>query len=232
MIPKLIHQIWLSEDEEIPEAWQESPRLWQQHHPHWEYRLWNRAEVLELLDSHFPDYRELWDSLPYLVAKVDMARYLILLVYGGVYSDHDVLCQRPLDELLHYDAVLPATQPFGVSNDFMMASPNSALFREIVGHLPSNSRLWNQVFVPPYLRVMCGVGSFYVSTCYWRTRGREKVFILPPELYAGHDQTSLVRHIRGNSWGAWDSVLFRKLWRHRKKLLGAAAVLAAWFLFR
>lgn len=231
MIPKVIHQIWLSDLKEMPTAWHASPKSWQDHHPDWEYRLWRKSDVRDLISSQFPEHSKTWETLPYLVAQVDMARYLILLAHGGVYSDHDVLCNRRLDELLQHDVVLPLTQPFGVSNDFMMATPGSALFVDIVGNLESNLKVWNQFFVPPYLRVMCGVGSLYVSLCYWRSN-KERIHLLGPEDYSSQTPEALVHHIEGNSWGAWDSALIRQAYAKRHALLGMGLGLVAFYFWR
>lgn len=85
MIPKTIHQIWLSDD--IPyhvATWMKS---WQ-NIPGFEYKLW-RAEAFDEVGGKeaFTKYYGLEDTHPALVS--DLLRIFIVLKYGGFYADCD-----------------------------------------------------------------------------------------------------------------------------------------------
>jgi hypothetical protein len=49
MIPKIFHQIWMGWDlPEPPPAAEEYKQTWVEHHPDWEFRLWNALECRNL----------------------------------------------------------------------------------------------------------------------------------------------------------------------------------------
>jgi mannosyltransferase OCH1-like enzyme len=98
MIPKTLHHLWTSDNDFAPKfhAFRVS---WMQQNPSWEFRLW-RLDELPL--HRFPKIcsRMLTDPQLHWVLKSDIARWLIVWMYGGVYSDTDVECLRPMDRFL------------------------------------------------------------------------------------------------------------------------------------
>ena len=100
-IPKIIHQVWEGRTEpKMPTRLKILARTWQEQNPTWEYHLWNGEEMDKLVETHFPEYLSMYKSFPYNVQRWDTIRYMILYVYGGVYTDLDTECFRPIDELL------------------------------------------------------------------------------------------------------------------------------------
>ena len=97
-IPRTIHQLWKTS--EIPHRWRDCSESWKAHHPNWEHRLWTDEDADNFVKVHHPGLRGVLDSFPYAIQRVDMMRYLILSVYGGVYVDLDMECLQPLDALL------------------------------------------------------------------------------------------------------------------------------------
>ena len=84
----------------MPTRLQVLARTWQEQNPDWEYHLWNGEEMDELVARHFPEYLSMYRSFPYNVQRRDTIRYMILYVYGGLYTDLDTECFRPIDPLL------------------------------------------------------------------------------------------------------------------------------------
>lgn len=68
--------------------------------PGWEIKLCTDADIDILIDTEFPELRETINLFPGGVYLADIWRCLILYKFGGVYSDIDVECIRPLDELI------------------------------------------------------------------------------------------------------------------------------------
>ena len=92
-IPKIIHQVWEGRTEPcMPTRLQILARTWREQNPDWEYHLWNGEEMDELVEKHFPEYLSMYRSFPYNVQRWDTIRYMILYVYGGVYTDLDTEC--------------------------------------------------------------------------------------------------------------------------------------------
>ena len=53
--------------------------------------------ILENFGSHV---HELYESFPLGVMRSDFWRYAVLFVNGGIYSDADTICKRPIDQWL------------------------------------------------------------------------------------------------------------------------------------
>ena len=95
MIPKLIHQTYKTRD--VPDAARPMMATWADMNPGWEVRFWDDAACLEMVRVAFPEYALAYESLPKNVERSDFFRYLVVLRFGGVYSDIDATCVQPLD---------------------------------------------------------------------------------------------------------------------------------------
>ena len=134
-IPKIIHQIWIGG--QVPEkykGWQES---WQKMHPDWEYRLWTDEDIADFPFTN----RAQFDAIEQLGGKVDVWRYEILYLYGGLYADMDMECLQPFDVLHHsYDCVLGLENGgyFHLGNAIFAATQGHPVMRnciELIGEL-------------------------------------------------------------------------------------------------
>jgi len=72
-----------------------------------EYRFYSESAARRLLqtledalpkDARFQveDYIRTWESLPRSILRADFWRYIVLYVYGGIYTDTDVELESPL----------------------------------------------------------------------------------------------------------------------------------------
>lgn len=95
MFPKIFHLTAKSKDL----TWEENRLLnrLSRINPGWEVRLWDDADNLMLVRSEFPEYLELYSGIGKGVAKADVARYMYMYVYGGVYLDTDYKVFKPFD---------------------------------------------------------------------------------------------------------------------------------------
>ena len=103
--PKILHHIFWDftgknrKIDKIPEfnACQNS---WLKYHPDWEHYLWDKPDMDKFVKKHFPQYFNEWNSLNKKIKKVDMFRYMVLYVIGGLYSDLDLECFMNYNNLL------------------------------------------------------------------------------------------------------------------------------------
>lgn len=221
MIPRIIHQIWLGESggDEPPPHFEENGRTWREQNPGWAYRRWSGADVDALFQEHRPDLLPLYRAYPYWVERADAARYLILSVFGGVYADHDIRCRRPLDEFADADAVLAPTEPFGISNDFMMARPGHPILEKALDELPASFARWHRPYIPRHFRIMYGTGSLHLTRALGSDPAAPGLRLLTAQEYGhGDPSEAYVRHMEGNSWAAWDTHLLLLLGNHWKAL--------------
>lgn len=154
VVPKIIHQTWKTAT--IPEGhWKDMNSLCTYMHPDWEFKLWTDEDARNFIATEFPEALENYDSYPYTIQRVDAIRYYILLKFGGFYLDLDVGCAMRLDALREYELLLPQTEPVGVSNDVMIAAPNSTFFKQLVDELPK----WNHYYGTKYPTVFFSTGN-------------------------------------------------------------------------
>jgi hypothetical protein len=75
--------------------------------PDFEYLFFDDQQVEDFIDTHFPQYRQLFNSFPYKIQKYDFFRYLAVYQYGGFYFDLDVFLADSLSTLLKFGSVFP-----------------------------------------------------------------------------------------------------------------------------
>lgn len=95
MIPKIIHHI-------APADYRLWHPLWKRCYPSWQAQfkdakhvLWNDREDIDgLFEQHFPDFLETYKSFPVHMMRIDVAKFAILYVHGGIYADMDTFCYQ------------------------------------------------------------------------------------------------------------------------------------------
>ena len=121
----------------------------------------------------------------------------------------DIECHNATLDAVRRDqgAIMPSTQPFGVSNDFMMSRRRHPFFKQLIDALPA----WNRRYGGNYATVMFSTGPAFVDFMliqYLRTQldrpSPDRVHIMHPDLYAGRSP-SYFRHHPGSSWHAGDA---------------------------
>ncbi len=232
MIPAIIHQTWKTGD--IPPEWKESRISWQRLHPDWQYIFWTDSDLERFIEERYPWFLDIYRDYPYAIQRIDAARYFILYEYGGIYSDLDIICERNCDFLRSHPAVIPETEPFGFSNDLIMSEPKHPFFLQMIENLgKAHCKFSRHPLLLRHFRVMLSTGPFYLTRQYHDCSEKKGIFILPLSLYNGQEATSIVRHIHGGSWHAWDSRLLGFLFYHgRMILLVLAALFFVWLLLR
>ena len=108
MIPAIIHQTWRNSDLPVPTR---LPQSWQDKNPAWEYRFWTDADLENLVRAHYPDLLDLYLGVAKPVQRADIARYLIMHRFGGLYADIDTECLASLDFLLGESRVVLSEEP-------------------------------------------------------------------------------------------------------------------------
>jgi mannosyltransferase OCH1-like enzyme len=129
-IPHIIHFVWFG-PLPVPEAIVES---WKQYHPGFEVRIWTESTIFPLHNQKQFDETYRYNQ------KSDLARYEILLRYGGIYVDCDICCIRPITPLL-------SNMPKGksllcvwekknlISNSLIACNPGNPVMKQIVDNI-------------------------------------------------------------------------------------------------
>ena len=99
---RICHQIWIQGDPPphlVPDLFNLRTL-----NPDWRFYFWTNDTILPLL-SIFPDLLALYNSNvrgrgSEFTCKSDIARYLIVYLFGGLYLDCDFRCSAPFSEVL------------------------------------------------------------------------------------------------------------------------------------
>lgn len=110
MIPKIVHNIWIQGYDQLPENIKKRYEDIKKLNPNWKFILWDDAKIKNLLVK-YPKllysynncnlYRGTENCYPF---KSDIARFVLLKEYGGLYYDLDFICVKSFDILFEkYD---------------------------------------------------------------------------------------------------------------------------------
>lgn len=141
MIPRIIHQTWRDNDLPVPV---ELPESWKNQNPNWEYRFWTDNELLDFVSEFYPDLRENYLSYPSPVQRSDVARYLLLSHFGGVYADIDTRCIGSLEPIVNERRVILASEPEEHWNHTDAMGIEGLLFNGVMAS-PKGHKFWDHV---------------------------------------------------------------------------------------
>jgi hypothetical protein len=99
MVPKIIHQIWWQGSTNIPKDYPNYIHTWKNKNKNFKYMFWDEHNIRTLL-KEYPMYIKRFNTLPMMIQKIDMAKYIILHKYGGILVDVDSECLHPIEPLL------------------------------------------------------------------------------------------------------------------------------------
>lgn len=102
--PRVIHQIWMQGESEMPEFAKSSMEGWKEKNPGCTHELWDEPRIEELMKTDFSWFHNTWLGLDHMIQRVDTGRLAILYKYGGIAADMDTTCIRPIETLMEkYD---------------------------------------------------------------------------------------------------------------------------------
>ena len=115
MIPKIIHNIWIQGYDKLSEEIKKNHLLVKKSNHDWEFMIWDNVAILKLLKKYpvllniyknTQKYMDLSNQTTVSQMKKDkmnikanLAKYVILKEYGGVYYDIDIKCSFDFNQL-------------------------------------------------------------------------------------------------------------------------------------
>ena len=205
-IPKTIHQMFFNiSNEKIPNHLTDAQRSWEKLNPDFQYILWNSSMVENLMRQKYPSYLEVYKSYTHWVQRADFARYIVLHQHGGIYADIDIECVQNMSKLnstlpKNTEFVMYWTQPYGVSNDFLISRPGDSFITFVINGLARANR-W---YVTPYLTVFLSTGPFYIYGRYLAFKEKQNIFILT--------NTEMLRYLKHEPGASWHEMDGKILW--------------------
>lgn len=237
MIPKIIHQTWKTKD--IPDEWKDAVNSCKTINKDFKHILWTHETMDKFVKKNYPEFHKIYKSYKYDIQRCDSFRYLVLYKYGGIYLDMDIICNKKLNKLLHYDLVLArsANLETSFSNAFFMVIPNHDFFKYCIGHLSENIN--NYQYFGKHLHVMYSTGPAFLTNMVNDYGKIKDSYILTKKEYTGDcnicnettcDGGTYFTHIPGNSWHEIDSTIYNFLLCNKKKILGGLLISSGIFL--
>lgn len=118
MIPRTIHQIWIGtakKPDKYMKTWYED---YINQYPQYTYRFWDDESINNLLNYN-GNIKYVYDLEKTMFGKADIARYLILYYFGGIYIDADSVWinNKNLDELLDKHDFFISKEPSSQCHD-------------------------------------------------------------------------------------------------------------------
>ncbi|XWV26812.1 glycosyltransferase [Tupanvirus soda lake] len=153
-IPKILHQIWLQGEKQIPYKFIPNINKVKQFHLTWKYILWDDLAIIQLLRKN-DIWIQTYYKLTYLHQKIDYAKYIILYEYGGVYVDVDVIMVKPFDTLLDnnksvelvvsktnlgwFESMIYCGRELCINNGIIMAQPKSPILNSVIDYVNNHT---------------------------------------------------------------------------------------------
>ena len=108
-IPKIIHQTWKTFD--VPIELAHDFHSWKSHNPDWQFVGWDDLLLDDFVRKEYPQFEAIYNSYDHNINRVNLARYLLLKHYGGVFVDLDLECLKPIEPLLADHSLLFGREP-------------------------------------------------------------------------------------------------------------------------
>ena len=163
MIPKILHQCKASPHKYY--TWEERrlAKVAQALMPEWKYNAWMDEDNIALVSQIFPRYVQNYLDFPNGGSKTDVARYLYMYQYGGIYFDTDYRFFKSINKTLLSSCCILAVEledfrafpgleyPL-LGNAFIGSRPGLALWTELVdsiftrfrkGDIPPDAVHWS-----------------------------------------------------------------------------------------
>lgn len=243
MIPRIIHQIWIQGFDKAPVKLQTYSQECQRVNSDFQYIFWDEKSITKLLESFSKKFLDLYNNYHIFAQKADLARYVILYIYGGIYLDMDMVCRRNLEPFLKHKFFCTTDSFYYLSkrylNGVIGCVPEHSVFRYIFDNIlkrvhNSDNVTWST-----------GTGLLFDSVKeYLATEGHNDIDIVPSK-YLHPCQTydnelcpytctdCYVAHL---NTGSWNSGIVNILLKNIKNIVYLAVILLlllfGWFIFR
>ena len=96
LVPKIVHHTAPSDKGKWPPLWHKcySSFLTEFPEPEYKHVMWTDEDIIDFVRNKFPSFSPMFMAYKSLIHRVDVVRYLLLYMYGGIYADMDVICYR------------------------------------------------------------------------------------------------------------------------------------------
>ncbi len=192
-IPKIYHWIWLNFKDEtnldtpIPNKYRNTIEETKMLNPDWTFVEWNGRMIRNLLETEYPWFLPTFNAYKKPIQRADAVRYFILYTYGGIYTDLDSICKKPLTPLLEkygdYDCIITKENLIfkrNPTNSIMLAKQGSDFMKYLMYGL-EESRVKNED-KPGMKSVFYTTGPQFIVDSLDTYNGQDKIGYLVEEV--------------------------------------------------
>lgn len=133
-IPNIIHQLAPADTAFWHPFWEPCHKTWKTNFPDFIHKMWNDQEIDDLIRTRHRLLYEKYKALPHQIQRVNIATYVIIYEYGGIYADMDVECIENF-----YQVLQPGKANIG------MGPGSSEAFENAVMASPAKHPFWHYV---------------------------------------------------------------------------------------
>lgn len=219
-IPKIIHQIWSGIEEPLPEYFKILANTWKEHHPTWEYILWDNQMMNTFIQEYYSEYWERYNNFKYNIQRWDVIRYLILNKKGGVYVDFDYESLSPIDPILHNQTCCFSSEPKAHAvlfkdkkyfNNALMASiPNHDFMRMVIRSIFDMKNM-NIKYLNKMDEVLRTTGPLLLTKLYNEFDSKDTVYLIPARLVSPFSKKDVQLYLSNQVDAKLEGYLERKL---------------------
>lgn len=223
-VPRRLGHIWIG-PRNRPDEWM---RTWRDHHPGWEYTLYDDRWVASADLETRPQIEE-YMKRGWYAGAADLIRYEILWRNGGYIAGADSICQHPVDELFEDDGEIYTVY----ENEFLRGQLVAPVVASVPGHPFLRLLIDELKAVDPLLldHPWRQTGNLFVTEMI--EKHRPEIVIWPswtliPEHYTGRvyrgDGKVYANQKFGETTGAYKtSSIYARLLEKRRALYASAA---------
>lgn len=188
MIPKIIHFVYIRNNEDLPLLFKKLNNTWKDKFPGWEYMLWKDDSSRDFIKRNFPEFLKKYNSYSKDVQRADAIRYLLLKTMGGLYVDNDFECLQNFEFLLENIDFLAGKEPhyhadkhdveYIIGNALMASAPNTPFINYLCDELINHSAIEANNGID----IIHSTGPFMLTNTYDNFPQKERISIMEPEV--------------------------------------------------
>jgi hypothetical protein len=139
MIPKIIWQTYETDYKDLSDKAKQLIDSWKSLNPEWEYQYCSKEKRELIVKNNFgEEWYQIYKSYKLDVLRSDLWRYMCLYLYGGLYSDLDMLCKKPIESWLDISSkfvvsIEPDTD--GYTQSIFASEPKSIFLTNILNDI-------------------------------------------------------------------------------------------------
>lgn len=226
-IPLIFHQIWYQGIDKIKNPYSDCRKKclaklkeWEG----WEYMFWDKNSIEKLINENYPQFWDLYNYFDIMVQKIDLAKYIILYHFGGVYVDMDMECVRNIAKLIKSSDELIISRipkPYWLyNNGILFSNPKNKFWIKFIDEIEKNKvKRWYHI--KDYY-IGNTTGPLLFTNFIDKNKGRYKIKILDSKYVESRsvDKDTYVFNHFGNHWCSWYTKVATQLYFHPYIYLG------------